>query len=517
MRAYYPIFLLHARHFRHRLLDTIEHSRLGKESASEKVLSQRDGAEKAEASSRTTDFASHTVAIDILKPSARVSVDILAHTGFGQSFNALASDDVFGALRTSHTDPPLPPSSQSLMHAFDSLIETAGSTASKTSRLLYDVATMFVPWLVDLPFTIAHNPRVRLARKAMDAEAARLLADAERAERERVELLYAEKNSSSSTQKAADGAKDNKGRQYHAGDEPIEQSPQRPASIVSFMMRARDMARRSSRKASLQLTQEDLFGQVTTLLLAGHETTSTQLAWMLGGLAKHPEQQETLRKTIRDKRLELGLAPMSRGWTSAETVIVPEDDTGHDAERELTLDEMESIMYLDWAVQEMLRLYSPIHTSSRTATRDDVLPIDPESSPYAPKEGIPIHRGVTIIIPIEAINRDPRLWGNDAHAYRPERWRDASLPGVQRFRTQKGGAAFLFGPRGCIGARFSVAELKTILAVVLPSLQFHDAQRTVVRNRWIVARPWDTQAGRDQAPVLIGRAQVSSSNGIYSH
>ncbi|CAG8499692.1 4047_t:CDS:2, partial [Racocetra fulgida] len=47
-----------------------------------------------------------------------------------------------------------------------------------------------------------------------------------------------------------------------------------------------------------KLTHHELVSQVMTLLLAGHETTSTALTWSLYYLAKNPDVQDNLRKEI---------------------------------------------------------------------------------------------------------------------------------------------------------------------------------------------------------------------------
>ncbi|CAG8838395.1 15611_t:CDS:2, partial [Cetraspora pellucida] len=49
-----------------------------------------------------------------------------------------------------------------------------------------------------------------------------------------------------------------------------------------------------------QLTHKELIGQVMTLLVAGHDTTSVSLAWSLYFLAKNPDIQDRLRKEVLD-------------------------------------------------------------------------------------------------------------------------------------------------------------------------------------------------------------------------
>ena len=71
-----------------------------------------------------------------------------------------------------------------------------------------------------------------------------------------------------------------------------------------------------------------------TFLLAGHETTSISVCWMLHLLARHPHEQDLLReelvKAFPDK-----------------SKINP------------TFDEINSLEYLNCIVKETLRLYPP--------------------------------------------------------------------------------------------------------------------------------------------------------------
>jgi len=79
----------------------------------------------------------------------------------------------------------------------------------------------------------------------------------------------------------------------------------------------------------------------------------------------------------------------------------------------------------------------------------DRIPVSKEHSPNVRGGSFVIQPGTLIMIPIEAIGRDPKSFGEDADSFRPERWGEETA-GTQRFKVA-GGPAFLFGPRGCIG------------------------------------------------------------------
>ncbi|MCO5559246.1 hypothetical protein L7F22_012841 [Adiantum nelumboides] len=164
------------------------------------------------------------------------------------------------------------------------------------------------------------------------------------------------------------------------------------------------MTRTVMDKASL--SDEELMGQMTTLMFAGHETTSVQTTWLLLALARNVRVQDKLRKEIRDLRESKGLDVQSRAPFLALKGEEEEDEEEEDdSSRELTYEEIQSLKYLDNVVNEGLRRYGAIHTTSRMATKSDVIPVNPARSPSAPKHGVRIEPGTLIIVPIEAIGR----------------------------------------------------------------------------------------------------------------
>lgn len=51
--------------------------------------------------------------------------------------------------------------------------------------------------------------------------------------------------------------------------------------------------------------------EYSTILLAGHDTTSNTLTWFLWELAKHPESQDRIRAEIEALRAQKGEEPLS--------------------------------------------------------------------------------------------------------------------------------------------------------------------------------------------------------------
>ncbi|KAJ7664450.1 cytochrome P450 [Mycena polygramma] len=230
-----------------------------------------------------------------------------------------------------------------------------------------------------------------------------------------------------------------------------------------------------------RLTDSDVMSQIPTFIVVGHETTSIALAWELYALAAHPDIQRKLRAEL------LGVA--------TETP---------------TLDQLHALPYLDSVVREALRLHSPVTYSGRQAVKDDVLPL---SKPYTDRQNrvfhaLPIQKGQNIHIPVLAVNTDKGLWGEDADEFRPERWAHTpeavdSIPGVwANIMT------FWAGPHGCIGYRFSLAEQKAMLFMLIRAFELEmavpagDVSRTSALS---LARPFvvsEKEKGT-QLPLIV--------------
>ncbi|KAJ6450783.1 cytochrome P450 [Mycena sanguinolenta] len=196
---------------------------------------------------------------------------------------------------------------------------------------------------------------------------------------------------------------------------------------------------------SHRLSDDVVVAQLPTFFVAGHETTSTATTWALYALALHPEVQATLRAELQ-----------TMGTDSP------------------SLDALNSLQYLDKVVREVMRLHSPVVFTSRMAMRDDVIPL---GTPYTDTRGkqhdsIVVSKGQMIYVPIAALNRDTRIWGADAAEFKPDRW-DAvpdaanAIPGVWSHLF-----SFLGGPHNCIGWRFSLAEMKSLLYTLIRMFEF---------------------------------------------
>ncbi|KAK0475531.1 cytochrome P450 [Armillaria novae-zelandiae] len=217
--------------------------------------------------------------------------------------------------------------------------------------------------------------------------------------------------------------------------------------IMSLLVKAN-----ISENPKTRLNEEELIGQMNTIMFAGHETTANTLSWTFLELARHPEVQNRLRAEIREK----------------EKVIFNRGDT------ESSVQDLDSMPYLTAVVKEVLRFHPILTNVPRVATQDDILPL---SRPVTLTTGktvqeIAIPKGTYIFASIAGYNRNKRVWGEDAHVFDPTRWfrestrKEASV-GVY-------GNLFSFGGglRSCIGWRFAVLELHTFITEVVNNFEF---------------------------------------------
>jgi cytochrome P450 len=83
--------------------------------------------------------------------------------------------------------------------------------------------------------------------------------------------------------------------------------------------------------------------------------------------------------------------------------------------------------------------------------------------------GFAVRRGTTLLVSPWILHRDPRSWGPDAEAYRPERWLAADGSFDHAAPGQPKGAYMPFGAgsRICIGESFAWAEAVLVLATLV--------------------------------------------------
>lgn len=188
---------------------------------------------------------------------------------------------------------------------------------------------------------------------------------------------------------------------------------------------------------------------MTSFMLAGHETTSTQTQWALYCLSKHPEVVAKMRAEI-------------------ESVFGDQE--------EVSYDEVQDMQYLDCVTKEMHRVYAPVTSTMRTCLKDDVIPL---GKSYALRDGsgtfdsVRVFKNQDLLIPLQVVNFSEPVWGPTAREFDPSRWLPENLPQSARDSgLPMHILTFLSGPRSCVGQRFAIVEFKVLLACLVRNFDF---------------------------------------------
>ncbi|KAK0455344.1 cytochrome P450 [Desarmillaria tabescens] len=200
--------------------------------------------------------------------------------------------------------------------------------------------------------------------------------------------------------------------------------------------------------AKKKMSDIEIDSQLATFILTGHDTTANTMAWLLYELSLHPEDQVKIRKEIVQAKAN---APGA-----------------------LTSDDYDSMVWLNACIKEALRLHPLVHSLFRESAQDDVLPL---AQPITTSDGklcsqIPICKGQVVMTSLYSYNRLPSVWGDDAEEWNPSRFLDGRDAKQISLGVYANLLTFSAGIRGCIGWRFSVMELQSVVTELLSNFEF---------------------------------------------
>jgi cytochrome P450 len=211
--------------------------------------------------------------------------------------------------------------------------------------------------------------------------------------------------------------------------------------ILSMLIQARD-------EDGSPLDEGELRDQLVTLLLAGHETTATALAWAFDALFRNPDVLATLRASL---------------------------DDGDD--------------YVDAVVEESLRIRPTIHDVGRRL-----------GEPLELKDGSVLEAGTAVFASIHLLHRRADLFP-DPLAFRPERFLGDDRPSTYAW------IPFGGGMRRCLGAAFAQFEMRRVLRTIL---EHADLQPATDRAERVVRRPVTVVPAHGTPAVLTSRVAPST-------
>src|ERR1700720_198993 len=193
------------------------------------------------------------------------------------------------------------------------------------------------------------------------------------------------------------------------------------------------------------MSDELVLSESMQLLVAGHETSSNALSWLLYLLSSRPDCLERVRQEFDSV---LGGAPLSYS-------------------------DVPKFEFASQVIQEALRLYPPFWMVDRMALSDD-------------RAGdLAIPRGSTVIVFIYGVHHSPQYWDNP-ESFDPERFTKANETRHTPFAYLPFGA----GPRGCIGGNYATLQILMILSVLLRKYDLRLAPgQTIEARPMVILRP----------------------------
>uniref|UniRef100_A0A182M757 Cytochrome P450 n=1 Tax=Anopheles culicifacies TaxID=139723 RepID=A0A182M757_9DIPT len=175
--------------------------------------------------------------------------------------------------------------------------------------------------------------------------------------------------------------------------------------------------------------------EVDTFMFEGHDTTTSAISFLLLSLAKNPEVQEKVFAEVRNV-------------------------VGDDRKQPVTMTMLNDMHYLDLVIKETLRLYPSVPMFGRKMLQNTEI------------NGKIFPAGSNVVIFPFFIGRDPDYFPNP-EKFDPERFNvETSAEKTNPYQY----VPFSAGPRNCIGQKFAVAELKSLVSKVLRNYEVLPAE-----------------------------------------
>ncbi|KAJ6616395.1 Cytochrome P450 6a2, partial [Pseudolycoriella hygida] len=182
-----------------------------------------------------------------------------------------------------------------------------------------------------------------------------------------------------------------------------------------------------------KLSINEMAAQAFVFWVAGFETSSTTMGFCLYELARNQDIQTRVKKEI--------------------------DDILAQHNGEVTFEAINDMKLLECCIDETLRLYPPVFNMVRQCNKDWQIP----------GTDTLIEKGVSIVIPVFALQRDAKYYPNPDQ-FQPERFNAENSAG--KTFVERPYAPFGDGPRICIGQRLGKMQVKVGLVLLLRNYKF---------------------------------------------
>ncbi|KAF2888130.1 hypothetical protein ILUMI_18043 [Ignelater luminosus] len=202
------------------------------------------------------------------------------------------------------------------------------------------------------------------------------------------------------------------------------------------------------------ISDEDIRQEVDTFMFEGHDTTSSGISFLLYSIANHASVQERVVEELR--------------------TLFHDDKT-----RSATYRDLQEMKYLEMVIKESLRLYPPVPIYGRNIHED------------IEYDGTVLPKNISLTINAFGIHRSSQIYP-EPDKFDPERFTAEN----QAKRSPYAYIPFSAGPRNCIGQRFAMLEMKSVVSKVL---RHYELLPSIPESK----------------PALVGETILKSSTGVH--
>nr|ULR85442.1 cytochrome P450 [Spodoptera frugiperda] len=195
-------------------------------------------------------------------------------------------------------------------------------------------------------------------------------------------------------------------------------------------------------------SDNDLVAQAFLFFVAGFESVSSSVCFLLYELAINPDVQERLAQEIREYDAKNG--------------------------GKFDFNSIQSMKYMDMVVSELLRRWPTAVATDRICQKDYNIG---KPNATAEKDFI-VRKGTAIMIAAFAFHHDPQYFP-EPEKFDPERFSDENKHKINPTAYMPFGV----GPRNCIGSRFALCEMKVITYQILRHFELSPCEKTCIPPR----------------------------------
>ncbi|XP_071631413.1 cytochrome P450 4g15-like isoform X1 [Temnothorax longispinosus] len=179
-------------------------------------------------------------------------------------------------------------------------------------------------------------------------------------------------------------------------------------------------------KKNGQMTDEEIWEEVNTIMFEGHDTTAAGSSFALCVLGNHPDIQARVHEEL--------------------------DTIFGDSDRQCTFQDTLKMKYLERVIMETLRLFPPVPAIARYLNED----VKIVTGDYI------LPKSTTVLIVQFITHRLEKYYPNPT-VFNPDNF----LPEIMQQRHYYAYIPFSAGPRSCVGRKYAMLKLKVLLSTIL--------------------------------------------------